>query len=84
MRRVRVDAPGIRAAGQQQRDQAGAVCIDGGQQRRAALGIASIGERGIGVEQASDGGPLTALDRLEQLGEAFGRDGRPRLREPGV
>lgn len=83
MRGVGVDAARVRAAAQQHRDQPCAVGIDGGQQRRLTLGVARVGERGLGVEQPAHGGLVTACDRAEELAHPVGRRGPRRAVEPG-
>jgi hypothetical protein len=57
---------------EQARDHAGAVRLGRGEQGRAAVGVARVGERGIRREQALDGSLLPALDRGEELGDPLG------------
>ena len=70
---VSVDQVRISPVAEQERDEPGAMRVDRGARRGAALLVARVGERRVPGEHAVHGGVLPGPDRGEELGDAVGR-----------
>jgi hypothetical protein len=81
---VSVDQVRISPVAEQERDEPGAMRVDRGGQRGAALLIARVGERRVPGEQAVHGGLLPGPDRGEEFGDAVGLCGSASTVELGA